>query len=145
MQTAILVHITEDLIRSRLIAGSCFDCVIAVALQQATGDTEASVVEDDSVYYLVVWGRNMEAPHRVAEFIGAFDSLPRVLDSWCPEGAEAIVPEVLTEALAPFDFELPPLTDSDWKESCHHCWAFVEQADVDDDGVCGECRSKETD
>jgi hypothetical protein len=96
---------------------SCFRCPVALALQRATGDSEANVFEMDWQLYLEACGRLALAPQQVVQFIWDKDA--------------DLDPE-------PISFDLPPIKD--WKEKCCQCQDIFEQVDLDRKGFCEECR-----
>lgn len=118
METGYTVTVSQDNILSGLAnrgAERCFTCPVALALQRATGDNEARVIEAGWTYYLVVWSRWHPAPLPVRAFIRAFDDRK-------------------VAARDAISFVLPPVSDPAWKEECYRCRTLYE------DGVCPECR-----
>jgi len=122
------VRVTAADIRSGE-AGDCLRCAAALALQRATGDPEANVYERDWAVWIDAHGRTTLAPAEVRKFVWEYDALGR------REGGAAVLPGV-----APFAFKLPPWPD--WLERCGHCEEPFGQAELDDEGLCGECRGE---
>lgn len=98
----------------------CYSCPVALALARATGDEEANVYERDWFLWLEAWGRSIRAPEVVRDFVRRFD------DDETPE---------------PFAFSLPDQTDPAWQERCCRCDELFPPAELDDTGVCEECRT----
>lgn len=127
------VHVGAKDIRAAE-AGDCFRCAVARAMQRATGDSEARVVEADWQLRLVVWGRLIVAPDDVRAFVRELDGLPRTRKN------RPRLPKKLVEPVAPFTFELPAWSDPEWEEECQGCEQLFAPGDLDDDGYCEECR-----
>lgn len=134
------VEVTEQDIRNG-IAADCYACPAATALVRATNE-ECAIVRIDWTLYIRVGYRHMEAPDRVWRFVEAFDDL---------DGAEMEnrlfpfrpqVPAVLEEDLAPFTFEIPDLASEEWHEACAHCEILFASDELDDEGLCPECKGK---
>jgi hypothetical protein len=138
MKTATKIRITEDHIRTG-IAGDCHRCAIALAVNEAIEDADCGIVEVDSMIYLIIQSRYLIAPVAVRKFVNAIDELEREAD-----GRPKLPPE-LPEELAPFEFTLPPFDDPAWKEECNGCEFLFDPAELDDEGVCEECRKAESD
>lgn len=118
------------------VAGDCFLCPVAIALNRATGDTAANVNEATWDLRIEVSGRSIPAPRKVRDFVYAFDAQPRDphnrLDIYHAD----------YDPPAPFTFELPDLSDPEWEEKCYVCEQPFDPSELDDDGCCGECRDK---
>jgi len=114
--------------------GECFRCAVALALQRATGDSEAHVYESgwDGRMMLEVHARHIPAPISVRNFIWEFDDL-----LLRPDG-RAIGADELRRPV----FTLPPLSDSEWQEECGCCQELLPPADLDDEGTCPDCRDR---
>jgi hypothetical protein len=131
------VRVTAEHIRSGL-AGDCFRCAVALALDEATGDDECMVGEIDWILHLRVWNRVIVAPPEVRRFVFDLDGLDR------GEGGRPKLPKKLKGTdVAPFVFTLPPPTDPAWKEQCHGCEQLFAPAELDSEGCCAECREEE--
>lgn len=131
-----VVHVTDSHIRAA-IPGDCLRCAVALALDDATDDKECMIVEKEWTLYLVVWGRYLVAPERVRRFVSEYDGLER-MESGCARLPRELQPEV-----APFDFELPPINDPAWEESCYRCEELFSPTELDDEGYCEDCRKGE--
>lgn len=116
-------------------AGDCSRCPVALALTEATGDTEASVSEVEWELRINVHGRTILPPGEVRQFVRDFDDQPRREDDRTLDTAHKDYrpPE-------PFEFELPALDDPEWQEHCYCCEEIFDVAELDDEGVCEECR-----
>lgn len=130
------VRVTAKDIRSG-IAGDCFRCAVALAVQRATGDAEANVFEDYSwTLRIEAWSRSVAAPCDVRFFTYNFDGLLRKRTN------RAVLPARLEGDVAPFSFTLPADDDPEWDERCYRCEHFCKAEDLDDEGVCDECNAK---
>ncbi len=129
----IQVSVSEDDIREG-IAGDCHRCAVSLALTRATGDTEANVYVDDWLHYIEIGGRHVLAPPEVTAFVVQFDRQPRGEDGRIDASHRDYRPP------DPFDFELPDQGDPEWKERCYKCEELFDASDLDDEGVCGDCR-----
>ena len=121
------------------IAGDCFRCSVALALQRATKDKEARVVESDWQIKLCVHSREITAPSEVVDFVRTFDDLPRLHKDEIGNG-KPILPKHLPEELRPFKFTLPDLGSAEWQERCCICDELFATEDLDDEGICQECK-----
>jgi hypothetical protein len=130
------VCVTLDDIADGLI-GDCYRCPVALALARATGDREANVYDDGGGIWLEVWGRVIEPPHEVWVFVREFDALPRT------EDRHPNVVHVDYRQPEPFAFTVPDLDDPKWRECCSCCGDLFDPSELDDDGLCAECRDDE--
>lgn len=120
------------------VPGDCFGCAVALALQRATGDVNARVVDHDCQLHVEVNGRWIVPPHKATDFAVDFDHLPRT------RSGRARLPSPLPEELRPFSFELPPLDDPVWEEECYGCEQLFAPKTLDYEGRCEECRTETT-
>lgn len=102
-------------------ANDCFRCPVALAVARATGDSEANVYERDWEFWIEAHGRNTKTPCCVADFVSNFDR---------KEDGEPLP--------SSFSFSLPDW--GDWLERCYRCESFCSDDELDDDGVCEECK-----
>lgn len=105
------VTLTVDDIRTG-VAGDCYRCAVALALQRATGDETAHVYEDEDESGLIrleAHGRSVQAPERVTRFVWDYDSLERSSDG------RPVITADKAAMLQPFTFTLPP------EEECEGC------------------------
>jgi hypothetical protein len=136
----ITVSVTEKHIREGL-SGDCFFCAVALAVQEATGDSEASVV--DTRYeglWVLAHGRSTKLPFCPAgQLVWAFDNHETV-GGGCLR--LKLGPE-LPPDLQPLTFELPDLDDKEeWQPDCYECGERYPEAELDEEGVCEHCRKK---
>jgi hypothetical protein len=132
------VKVTADDIAAG-VAGDCARCPVALALVRSTGDNEVLIYERDWELWIEVWGRHILAPHNVREFIRAFDRQPRTDDGHLDTDQLGCIPP------GPFKFELPDIQDPKWQERCYYCEELFDPEELDDEGVCDDCRKdKET-
>ncbi len=129
------IHVRVKHIRAGL-GGDCFRCAVALALQEATGDDEANVYEDDYLTRLEVHGRSVVAPGEVRQYVWNYDAAPRLAD-----GRPALAAR-LPERLRPFSFEIPDQNDPEWDERCYGCDEYFKADELDCEGCCGECHAK---
>lgn len=118
--TTTTVHVRDSHIRAGVTCDT-HRCAVARAMAEATGDTNAQVMEDASVMRLYVNGLSVAAPQEVRQFVWAFD-----------DGAE----------VGPFTFELPTDADESWQADCYRCSELCDPADLDGEGNCPECRGE---
>lgn len=123
------VHVTAEDIREG-VAGDCFSCAVARAVERATGDDHANLYRRDYVLYIEAWSRSVEAPPEVCRFVTAFDDTP--------EGETPA--DWYGRPLEPFAFELPHAKSREWKERCYGCEELFAPSKLDDDGCCPACR-----
>jgi hypothetical protein len=135
--TETTVRVTEKHIRTG-IAGDCNYCAVAMALDEATGDTECSVGEIDWILHLCVRGRVIVAPPEVRRFVYDLDGLARKAD-----GRPKLPRRLEGSDFAPFAFALPPFSDPEWKEECSGCSELFDRDGLDEEGFCPECRERE--
>lgn len=95
-----------------------FSCPIALAASRETGD-DCSLHDSFGGWHIDICGRYLEVPYEMAAFAMAFDR---------------------EEEVSPSVFVLPPLNDPRWEEKCYRCEELFDQGDLDDEGVCSECR-----
>jgi hypothetical protein len=115
-----MIHVSvtaEDIAAGK--AGDCYRCPVAIALARVTGDRESHVYGQDWMMWIDVGGRTIQAPYEVEEFVRGFDD---------------------RKSPGPFDFELPDLDDPAWRERCCRCEELFAPSELDDEGVCPECR-----
>lgn len=130
------VEVTEhDILHG--VAGNCFRCAVSLALQRATGDDEANVYEMDWLTWLHVHGRDILAPGEVRQWIWAYDGLDR------DDKGRIDVTNRRAKLPEPITFDLPELDDPEWQERCYHCEALFPRDELDDEGVCAECRKED--
>lgn len=118
------------------VGGDCWRCAVSLALHRATGDDHANVYRSDWILYVEVWSRSILAPDEVRLFVDAYDELER------QEDKTPILPDPLPDDLQPFTFELPPSDSPEWQERCYGCESLFDDADLDDEGNCEECRKE---
>ncbi len=125
MSNLLQVHVTEEDIHAGEKHG-CYTCPVALAMLRAAKDRQCGAnVFRDNDYRLrcELWSLSVLATSEVREFVHAYD-----------EGF----------AVEPFAFTLPAADAPEWKESCGNCGACVPQGEIDEDGVCEECREEQT-
>lgn len=101
---------------------NCFRCPAAIAVARATGDSEANVYDADFSLWIEAHSRHIRAPWEVREFVRSFDGECRP---------------------SPLTFTLPDLSNPAWKERCYCCEELHGGGELDDEGVCLECREAE--
>lgn len=116
------------------VAGDCFNCAVALALTRATGDDHANVYSNLDGTWIEVWSRHIRAPYEVVEFISHYDQLPRH-----PDG-RPVLNAYAYHLPKPFSFELPGQSDPEWQELCQGCEHRFGREDLDDEGLCEDCR-----
>lgn len=117
-------------------AGDCFRCAVAMAVQRATGDTEANVVEIDYVFHIHAHSRYIPVPWSVRSFLVEFDH-----DLRRNEDGTVILSPTAT-SVKPFVFSLPSFSSREWKEKCYGCEQLFDVKELDDEGNCPECVSE---
>jgi hypothetical protein len=117
------------------IAGECHGCPVAIALQRATKDSEASVTQINFVLYLCVWSQYIVAPVEVREFVLRFDSIRRNEDDQRPL-IKSLPP---AKRPKPIIFEVPEIGASEWRERCYGCDELRDPEELDAEGICREC------
>jgi hypothetical protein len=130
------VRVTEKHIRTG-IAGDCNYCAVAMALDEATGDTDCMVVEIDWTLRLRVWSHWIVASPEVRRFVYDLDGLARKAD-----GRPKLPRKLKGSDVAPFEFALPPLTDPAWEEECNGCGELFDRGELDGEGSCPDCRER---
>jgi hypothetical protein len=138
MKVETKVQVTAIHIRTG-IAGDCHRCAVALAVNEAIEDADCGVVEVDWMIHLIIQSRYIVAPVAVRQFVNAIDAVER------KESGRPKLPRKLPEDIAPFEFTLPPFNDPAWKEECNGCECLFDPAELDDEGVCEECRKAESD
>lgn len=122
MATGTLVRVRSRHIRTGL-SGNCFNCAVALAVQEATGDDSANVWADWGIVRVEVGGRSIIPARRVTDFIHAYD-----------DAGDRDKPPELPARLwgTPFDPE--------WEEKCVNCEELRNPRELSDEGVCEECQ-----
>lgn len=118
--------------------GDCLKCAVALALNRATGDGEAMVVERDWAMCVKVWSRYIVAPYEVRRFVYHFDGWPRTED-----GRLDMAVETCEEPPKPFGFTLPSQDSPEWEEECRGCETLFGPSELDGEGYCEDCRNDE--
>ena len=111
------------------VRGDCHRCAVALALREATGDDEVSVVEVECLLRLRVRSRYTVAPVEVMDFVEEFDGNQLAIE----DGDEPAI-------LQPFSFEIPDADSADWEEECCNCECLFSPSELDEYGLCEECR-----
>ena len=107
-------------------------CPVAYGLNRATGDS-CRVFSQDGLLFIEVGSQVIEAPESVRHFVEVFDDFDDDLDACIEE-------DVLPVGLHPFGFDLPDLASPEWKEQCADCEGLFAADELDEYGLCDDCR-----